>query len=62
MVANIELTSLDPITENITIPIQVLTYDEFYRDMGRSLSADFDTVDIPPDPAECEEEKETAQN
>lgn len=54
MVANIVLTALDPITEEVTIPIQAMTYDEFYSDMGKSLSVEFDSVNIPPDPAECE--------
>ena len=50
--ATILLTKLGATTENLTVPIMALSFDEFYNDMGRKLSDKFDDVAI-PDPAEC---------
>ena len=51
-VAVVLLTKTEPIAEEVTVPIQALTFREFFVDMGRTLSDEFEGVEI-PDPAEC---------
>ena len=45
------LTQLEAITENLTVPIMAITFQEFFGS-GRTLPTDFDLVNL-PDPAEC---------
>jgi len=50
--STILLTSLGPITKDFTVPLMILSFEEFFTQMGRNLSDQFDSVVI-PDPAEC---------
>ena len=45
------VTQAEPITENLTVPIVAITYEEFFGS-GRTLPSDFDDVEL-PNPAEC---------
>lgn len=51
-VARVILSRLDPSTEDVTLSLMAVRFDEFFVDMGRNLSSEFDQVSI-PDPAEC---------
>lgn len=51
--ARVLLTKSGPTTKNLTVPLLVLSFEEFYIEMGRNLSDKFIDVNI-PDPAECE--------
>lgn len=51
--ARVVITQSEPITENFTIPIMAVSFQDFYG-AGRTLTEHFGDVGI-PDPAECKE-------
>ena len=51
--ATVVLVVSESSSQPVTIPIIVMSFDEFFRVRNRTLPNSFDTVDL-PDEAECE--------
>lgn len=49
--AKVVLSVSDSGSQNVTIPLVVVSFDEFFRVMGKTLPSEF-TMDL-PDEAEC---------
>lgn len=49
--ARVLLTQSGPMTENITVPVQAVSFQQFFG-AGRTLSTQFDDLKL-PNPAEC---------